>query len=494
MTSRRLAAGVLVLMVALTACVSSDEAADSASWGSEATAYFDELSQSYHDNDFYGVLDFYAASAEVEKWRGAVRGGLPVSDLLRWNSGDLSQELESVHFGGEEALTLVLWPRSGDQGAIVSAIEDGRIARETVFELTASLDRSLRASPDLISAYEGLYGAFAKAWSSDGTDYRARIYGPEASVHDALSGIEVSGRDAILGMRSSGNWSTLANTDHSGGEASAEGPSVYLGPRDYAQDPQRAVGVYEVADAGDCKRQVAVLWILADGLIVEEHRYAEVESFRRCAASPFPTGWWTDLPVPEPSDRVVTGVLRTAQGNEVAMRNGTARLEGLVRYGLDRFAAAGLDEPELDTVTFEPSRSCADRSGRVLDAGASRDLFLCMYESDLCPVNARCSTPTLSARVAVLHELGHAWMIDRVGDETQRQVLEVSGREAWASLDVPWSERGVEYSAEVFAWGLLDQAIPLVRVDAPPCEELTTAFRLLTGVDPLRTAADCLEM
>jgi hypothetical protein len=187
-------------------------------------------------------------------------------------------------------------------------------------------------------------------------------------------------------------------------------------------------------------------------------------------------------------------LLRTAQGNEIAIRNGTARLEGLVRYGLERFAAAGLDEPALDTVTFEPSRSCADRSGRVLDSVASTDLFLCMYESDLCPVNARCSTPTLSARVAVLHELGHAWMIDQVGDETQRQVLEVSGREAWASLEVPWSERGVEYSAEVLAWGLLDQAIPLARVDAPPCEELRTVFRLLTGVDPLRTAADCLEM
>lgn len=479
-------------MAALTGCVSSDEAAESAPWGAEATAYFDELSQAYRDNDFYGVLDFYAASADVEKWRGAVRGGLPVADLLRWNSGDLSQELESVYIGGDEALTLVLWPRSGDQAAIVSAIEEGRIARETVFELTASLGRSLRASPEVISTYEGLYSAFAKAWSSGGADYRARIYGPEPSVHDALSGVEVSGRDAILGLRSPGNWSTLANTDHSGTEASAEGPSVYLGPRDYAQDPQRAVGVYEVADARGCTRRVAVLWILASGLIVEEQRYAEVESLRRCATDPLPTGWWADLRLPEPSDGVVTGVLRTAGGNEVAIHNGTARLEGLVQFGLERFAAAGLDEPELDTVTFEPSRSCADRSGRLLDDGATRDLFLCMYESDLCSGTTPCSTPTLDARVAVLHELGHAWMIDRVGDETRRQLLEASGREAWDSLDVSWPERGAEYSAEVLAWGLLDQAIPLVRVDSPPCEELRTAFRLLTGVDPLRTAADCL--
>jgi hypothetical protein len=486
---RRLTAGVFVLMLALAACVSSDGADESAPWGSEPARYFDELSVAYTDSDFYGVLDFYAPSAEVEKWRGAVEGGARVSDLLRTNSGDLGHELEALHLGGDGALTLVLRPRSGDQEAIVSTIDQGLIAREVVFDLAASLGRSLRASPDVISTYEGLYEAFAEAWSSESADHRARLYAADASLHDGLSRVEVSGGEAIVGLSTPGSWSTVVNP--AGGEASAEGPSVYLGPRDYAQDPQRAVGVYEVTDSAGCTRQVAVYWILEAELIVEEHRYSEVESFRRCAVGRLPVGWWTDLALPEPSDRVVTGVVRTAAGQEIAIHNGTARLEEFVQYGLDRFAAADLDEPLLDTVTFEPSRSCVDRSGRVLGDDASRDLFLCMYESDLCPASSSCPMPTLSARVALLHELGHVWMLDRVGDETQRRLLAVSGRETWGSQDVPWADRGVEYGAELFAWGLLDQAIPMVRFGAPPCQELTTAFQLLTGAAPMRDAADC---
>lgn len=490
-TYRLVAASVLALMVALNACAPSDEAAESTPWGSEPARYFEGLALAYTDGDFYGVLDFYAASAEVEKWRGAVEGGGRVSDLLRWNSGDLAHDLEALHLGGEGALTLVLRPRSGDQEAIASTVDVGLIARETVFDLAASLRRSLRASPDVIATYEGLYEAFAEAWSSESADLRSRLYATDAAVHDALSAVDATGREAIVGFASSDTWRTIANTAHSGSEVSAEGPSVYLGPRDYAQDPQRAVGVYEVTDSAGCTRQVAVHWILEAGLIVEEHRYSEVESFRRCAMGPLPVGWWTDLALPKPSDQVVTGIVRTVAGQEIAIHNGTVRLEEFLEYGLERFVAANLGEPRLDTVTFEPSRSCVDRSGRVVDDDASRDLFLCMYESDLCRGSGECTMPTLNARLAVLHELGHVWMLDRVGDEEQGQLLEASGRETWEGQDVPWTERGVEYGAEVLAWGLLDQAIPLVRFGAPPCAELSAVFQVLTGVPPMRDDVDC---
>ena len=111
-----------------------------------------------------------------------------------------------------------------------------------------------------------------------------------------------------------------------------------------------------------------------------------------------PAGWWTGLDLPDPSDGVVTGILRTPRGQDIAIHNGTPRLEAFLQYGLERFAAADLPEPVLDTVTFEPSRSCVERSGRVLDDGVSRDLFLCMYESDLCSGTTQCATPTLSER------------------------------------------------------------------------------------------------
>ncbi|MCZ6736407.1 MAG: hypothetical protein O7B77_00330 [Actinobacteria bacterium] len=87
------------------------------------------------------------------------------------------------------------------------------------------------------------------------------------------------------------------------------------------------------------------------------------------------------------------------------------------------------------------------------------------------------------------HELAHVWMLDHVDDETWAQVLERAGRRRWQDDTVPWSERGVEYSADVIAWGLLDDADPMVRIGNRTCDELTASFKLLTATDPLR--ADC---
>jgi hypothetical protein len=464
-------------LLALSACVSSDETDESAQWGSEATRYFGELSGAYTDNDLYGVLDFYAAAAAVEKWRGDVHGGASVSDLLLWNSGDLGYVPEDLYLGDDGALSLVLWPRSGDQGAVVSTMANGLIANDVVFDLAASLDRGFRAAPEVISTYEGLYLSFGKAWSDQDTDRLTQIYAPGAFVHDGLLHIDAVGRDAIVELSSLGRWQPT----EAEGLGTAEGASVYLGPRAYAQDPQRAVGVYEVVDSRGCARRIAVQWTLEAGLIVEEHRYWEIDAFRRCADGSLPDGWWTTLALPGPSDQVVTGILHTPQGQDIEVHNGTTTLEELVRYGLERFAAGSLDEPRLDSVTFEPSRSCEDRTGRVLDDGTSRDVFLCMYERGLCPNTGPCTKQALSARATVLHELSHAWIIDRVSDATRAELMRVSGRETWGDVGVPWAERGVEYAAEVIAWGLLDEVIPMVRLGAPPCEELAAAFELLTG-------------
>ncbi len=117
----------------------------------------------------------------------------------------------------------------------------------------------------------------------------------------------------------------------------------------------------------------------------------------------------------------------------------------------------------------------------MLDDGSSRNVFLCMYEKDLCPSTGDCTKQALSARATVLHELAHAWMIDRVSDATRAGLLELSGRKTWGDDNVPWPERGVEYAAEVITWGLLDDVIPMVRLRTPPCEELAAAFELLTG-------------
>lgn len=478
--------GLLLGLSMVAASCTTPDGASSESWGADAERYFRALSGAYEDNDVYGILDFYEPAAIVEKWRGAVRGGLPVADLLRWNSGDLGQQFESLYLGHRTALTQVTWPRSGDRGMIASTMEQGRIAGETVFELSASLRRSHRASPDVLAVYDGLAGAYAMAWSTRDGDDLARLYTHDAIVRDTISGVEVQGRGDIVSLPTN-RWSDVDVVTGPAEDAADPSQLVYLGPRDYAVDPQQAIAVFEVTDGADCRRRVAVHWLLDGERIRREHRYQGVASARRCAPGGLPTGWWTDLALPGPSDRIVTGVFVTPGGRSIDIRNGTARLEALLRYGIERFTAADLPEPRIDTVTFEPSRSCEDHSGRVLDDGRTRDLFLCMYESDLCSGTDPCVTPSLNARTTVLHELGHAWMLDHVEDSRERDLLELTGLTTWDDTDVPWPERGVEYAAEVFAWGLLDEAIPVVRLGAPPCRELTASFRLLTDSTPLST-------
>ncbi len=485
----RLWVGVVLLAATVVACGASDQPAVSSPWGGEAGHFFEGLSQVYAENDFYGVLDYYTTSAYVEKWRGDLRGGAVVPDLLRWNSGDLDHEILALHLSSDGALTLVRWPTTGELGAVISVIEQGLIAGETVFDLGVSLERSLRASPGTISTYEDLYAAYARAWSRKADDDLTRLYAPDARLHDPLAGIEVSGHDAISASGGPGRSVEVITAGDVGESNSSTNPAIYLGPSEYGQDPNRAVGVYRAIDDEGCAHQVAVVWLLEDGLIVDEHRYHELESFPDCVSGRLPEGWWTGLPPPPPRDEVVTGVMQTGGGQNVTVHNGSRRLEQVLLGGMQRFVDAEMDQPRFDVVTFEPSRSCVDRSGRVLQTTGSRGLFICIYESDLCPRGGPCDVAPLPVRLTVLHELAHVWMLDHVDDETRAQVLERTGRRRWQDDTGPWSERGVEYSADVIAWGLLDDAAPMVRIGNPTCDELTASFKLLTATDPLR--ADC---
>ncbi len=471
----------LAIILGLSGCSSSDPvaAAEDVAWASEASAYFEELSVAYRDHDDYRVLDFHTPTAEVEKWRGDLRGGGRVSDVLRWNSGDLSQNLEASYLSGEGALTLVTLSSSDERAAVLYRMDGGLITHEIVFDLAQSLDRSLRKDPLILDGYQRLYADYQTAWSSLDV---AGLYKPGAVIVDSILGIEASPE-------------VVSNPDSRHGRpaiaAHPDGAVIYLGPSDYGTDPQRAIAVYEVADGEGCSRLMAVKWELADGLIADEERYHEADSMRECATEPLPEGWWTGLDLPIPSDEVVTGSLDTPEGQTIVVHNGTPRLEALVSEGLIQFALNGLAEPRFDALTFEPTRQCESRTGRVIETNGFRELFLCIYESDLCPRAGPCDRPALTARMAVLHELGHAWMIDHVDGATQALLLESSGRLSWRDPDVSWEQRGVEYAAEVLAWGLAPEEVTMVRIGSPPCEEMTEAFAMLTATTPSRTGGGC---
>jgi hypothetical protein len=186
-------------------------------------------------------------------------------------------------------------------------------------------------------------------------------------------------------------------------------------------------------------------------------------------------------------------VLHTSNDQDIPLFNGTERLGLLIDAAILRFTDAGMSEPRVGSVTFEPSRSCARRTGRVIHADGQRKVFICVFEGDLCPNSEECDLPSSSVRFAVLHELGHTWILDHVTSETQTRLLELSDRETWQGTDVPWADRGVEFAADVIAWGLIEGAIEMVRIGNPSCETLSAAFRLLTTVDPLRSDTDCVD-
>jgi hypothetical protein len=474
----------VVLLAALTGCSPPQREAVPAEWGAEAIVYFERLATAYTDNDVYGILDFYTPVADIEKWRGDNRGGWPIPDLIRWNSADLGVEIVSVSLGEDAALTLVRWPGNSDLGAVVSDLDQGRIDHEVHFDLGSSLAQGLRALPATIGAYEDHYAAYAHLWSAGEPSSISSLYAPGADIVDvAGAGGPVPVEEVVdgtMGMR----WDAVSAADLFGDVTVMDTPAVFLGPTEYGTDPQRAVGVYAVTDNEGCEHQVAVQWVLVDGAIVDEQRFHEAESYRACAGLEPPDGWWSGLSLPRSLDQITTGSVATVGGDVIEVRNGTSALTELLDWGMRRFADNHLPPPSIDTVTFEPSRSCEGLSGRVLDDGTTRNLYVCMYDSDVCAGVETCSSASPSARLAVLHELAHAWMLDHIDDTASDRVLAVSGRTTWDDHEAPWSDRGVEYAAEVMAWGLIDEGLPMVRIGAPACSELGAAYMVLTGVPP----------
>ena len=477
----RFAGFAMLLLVTLAGCSSAESEADPAEWGVEAVQYFAGLADAYNDNDYYGILDFYTPVAEVENRRADNRNSSLVPDFIKWNSADLGVDVVSVHLGAEAALTLVQWPNPDDFGAVVSTFDGDRIDREVAFDLGGSLERSLRALPATVTTYESLYDTFAVAWSTGDRSSIFGLYAPGARVDDVLG---FGGRvpfEEIADSATVLRWDPVAASEVFGDSVSIDAPAVFLGPTRYGSDPQRAVGIYRVTDAHGCEHQVVVRWILEDGVIVDEQRFHETESYRECATPDLPGGWWSGLALPTPSDQVATGSVETSDGASIEVRNGTPTLVNLLQWGLDRFAARDLPLPRADAVTFEPSRSCEGRSGRLLDDGTTRNLYVCMYDSDVCTGASTCVEAGTAAKIAVLHELAHAWILDHVDHDTVNGILALSGRTAWDDPEVPWTERGVEYAADVIAWGLIDKSVPMVRFGTPPCRELAAAFALLTG-------------
>ena len=354
--------------------------------------------------------------------------------------------------------------------AVAMAIGEGSIVAATDMRWRDSHlpggtpDDRLRWLDDLVEAY----GA---GWAAGDQNVRS-IYAAEAVVEAfgsqplaldaALSADDLQYREAALRVLEPGEL---------------VGSALFVGP------DSAAIGLEATLHDG-CQVQSMVLLTLRDQQITREQRLLTADSVRRCYGDDAPVeGWWNSLSVPPPVDEQVSSVVTANDGTEISIVNGTPELERLIEWGLSRYEAVGLTPPSLASVTFAPVPACASSAGRLVETGLdSPDLILCTDAYRACePDRASCTDFRASDRLGMLHELGHAWLLDNVGESTQSEFLAVNDLASWRNSADAWHRRGVEQAAEVMAWGLLEQPIALLRIGDPPCESVAAGFEVLTG-------------
>jgi hypothetical protein len=222
-------------------------------------------------------------------------------------------------------------------------------------------------------------------------------------------------------------------------------------------------------------------------------RLRTVEDLRRCGRD-HQAGWWDQLDEPPAMD-AITGHMWIGTAR-VAIRGGSAPIDGLLRWAAGRFALGGLAPPPLASVTVASATSrCEGIGGRVERLGRDphADVLLC-FDGSRCPrswtecrdicTDATCERYRRAARMTVLHELAHVWEAAQLDPVDRERYLQLTGLDNWLSTDVPWHERGGERAADVVAWGLLDHEMTLERFGSPSCEQLRVEYHLLTGQEP----------
>lgn len=148
----------------------------------------------------------------------------------------------------------------------------------------------------------------------------------------------------------------------------------------------------------------------------------------------------------------------------------TPREHAITEWALERYRMAGLELPAVE-IEFHP-----DPSGCRNNAGFYRASHL-----DLCVADAA----DAYARRVMVHELAHAWSVANLTEADRERFLGLRGLDAWNSWDEPWVRRGFEQAAEVITWGVDDDPVRILLPDREDTASMTTAYELLTGLEPL---------
>lgn len=148
----------------------------------------------------------------------------------------------------------------------------------------------------------------------------------------------------------------------------------------------------------------------------------------------------------------------------------TVEQEEMARWALGRFATAHLHLPATLIEFAGPGDArCGGSPARV--------------HLDEDPILV---TMCWNNRFMLLHELGHIWEASNIPTERHAPFMDLRADVAsWASLEVPWANRGREHAANIIAWGLLEDPYPIARTYPNDPASLAAAFVFLTGREPL---------
>ena len=332
---------------------------------------------------------------------------------------------------------------------------------------------------------------YTRAWASGDSRAASALYSAQARVDDSLAGLSLLGPDPIgaAAARSGGSASLIGATLREVRQHG--GPAIYVNAESTGSRPiDRMVLLLHVDEGGGCPGDVAVSLHLEGSTILSEERYHRIDSPVGCWGGS-PSGWWDDVPIPDPHAVVRTGTM-TVGGLEVAIWNGTPDPSPLITWGQQRFADAGMPAPIPTSVTFLPRGADPWLDHGFQEGTTAPDVALPFPASDAC-LDAGCTRSPTSAKAAVLHQLAHLYLADPayprwtdplVGPDRMAPFLAEHDL-TWLDPARPWSGQASQLAAETLAWGLMDEPFTVdTRMGTPSCSELAADFAMLTRSVP----------
>lgn len=151
----------------------------------------------------------------------------------------------------------------------------------------------------------------------------------------------------------------------------------------------------------------------------------------------------------------------------------TADEQATVAWVRSRFAAAGLDLPDVGISFHDRTEPCKGNQGLYIGGGRRPAVRVCVADHGTLAT-------TQHRRRTLTHELAHVWEQANLDDGDRAELLPVLDVEGWYSPDAAWDERGAERLAETIVWGLYDQLHRPTLIEGS-CPDLHADFRLITG-------------